>query len=194
MFSPAIRRMLANGSAKIGPPVRVEITELRNSGISAGTQAANIELPPSTNHLFMNGKGKQGGRFKAPEYREWIATAVPLLAGSLRPVKLLPFRIRYTLFGSLFGGGVGLNPNRDLGNLEKPITDALVSACVIPGDSLAAGLYGITLEFSNQDEGRAFIRVEIREGPWTDNATCSGGESTGPSGRAESAACSHVER
>lgn len=159
MFSPAIRRMLANGSATMGPPVRVEIPQLRNPVISAGTQAADIELPPSTNHLFMNGK-KGTGRFKSPEYREWIATAVPVLAGSLRPVKLLPFRIRYTLFG-----GAGLNPGRDLGNLEKPITDALVSACVIPGDSLAAGLHGIALDFKNQDEGRAFVRVEIREGP-----------------------------
>lgn len=158
MFSPAIRRMIANGSARVGPPVRVEITRSQDSVIRAGTQAAELELPPSTNHLFMNGK-KGTGRFKSPKYREWIATAVPLLADSLRPVKLLPFRIRYTLFG-----GAGLNPGRDLGNLEKPLTDALVTACIIPGDSLSAGLHGIALDFNNQDEGRAFVRVELIEG------------------------------
>lgn len=157
-LSPAIRRMIADGRAQFGPPVRVEIQQLSNSGISVETRAdraIELPLPPSTNNLFMT-IGKH--RPKSPKYRDWIATAVPMLA-ALTPLSRPPFALTYTLFG-----GCGLNLARDLGNIEKPITDAIVAAKLLPDDSLRAGLWSIQLRYVERDEGTACVRVELTEG------------------------------
>lgn len=43
-------------------------------------------------------------------------------------------------------------------------------------------------------DGHAYVDITNEVKAWPNNATCSGGESTGPSGRAESAACSPADR
>ncbi len=112
-----------------------------------------VPVPPSTNNLYVN---RAKGRSKSTEYRDWIAT-VSMRMMVLRPINTGPFRITYTLMG-----GSDLNLGRDLGNIEKPLTDLLVSTKRICNDSLRAGLHEIILRYVECGEGAAFVRIETR--------------------------------
>lgn len=91
-----------------------------------GTHAyAQLSLPPSTNNLFMNAKGR--GRVKSKQYREWIEDNGHA-AGSLKTPDRFPVRVCLKVGGKL-------NVRRDLDNLIKPCLDLLVSVGVLPDDS-----------------------------------------------------------
>lgn len=86
-----------------------------------------LPLPPSTNQLFANEPGK--GRVKTSLYRAWIASAAShLMLQRVKPVAS-PVAITITLDGKVHRG-------RDLGNVEKAVTDLLVSQGIIAGDNL----------------------------------------------------------
>ncbi len=85
-----------------------------------------IPVPPSTNHLFATVRGNR--RVKSKAYREWLAAVFPVLM-ELRKPKALPAEVCATVYGKV-------NKGRDLDNLMKPIGDAIVTAGVLPGDSI----------------------------------------------------------
>lgn len=103
---------------------------------STNTTAANVvmpqskfhvtlPLPPSTNNLFATVGSR---RVKSREYKAWLANAEAALIELRKPAGL-PAGVRVSVFGSV-------NRQRDLDNMLKPVLDALVSAGVLPGDSL----------------------------------------------------------
>ncbi len=140
-----IRKAMAEG--------RVTERTAKLTGPSGMFGMVEVPVPPSTNNLYVN---RAKGRSKSTEYRDWIAT-VSMRMMVLRPVKPGPFRITYTLMG-----GSDLNLGRDLGNIEKPLTDLLVSTKRICNDSLRAGLHEIILRYVECGEGAAFVRIETR--------------------------------
>lgn len=106
-------------------PGTATITASRGVKLPGGTYGTvEIELPPSTNNLFATVKGR---RVKSKEYTRWIKRNLPTVAQLRQPI--LPCRVVIGLFGKINGA-------RDGDNFLKPIMDALVSAGVIPGDSL----------------------------------------------------------
>lgn len=125
------------------------------ASVATFAQHVDIPPPPSTNKLTFNrSHGKGRGRVKSDAYREWIALVEPMVM-ALKPLAPGPFRITYTLVG-----GSDLNLGRDLGNLEKPLSDLLVSAKRISNDSLWAGLHELILRFVENDSGSAYVRIE----------------------------------
>jgi hypothetical protein len=89
-----------------------------------------LPLPPSTNNLFatVGTSDCKQRRVKTRAYREWLAAAGIVLL-ELRKPKALPAKVCFTIFGTV-------NRARDCDNFLKPLLDALVSADVLPGDSL----------------------------------------------------------
>lgn len=85
-------------------------------------------VPPSTNNLFVT-VGRR--RVKSGEYRDWLATVLPEVA-KLRKPDRFPVRVIATLFGK----PPKVNMRRDIGNIEKALTDSLVHAGIIPDDNL----------------------------------------------------------
>lgn len=85
-----------------------------------------VPVPPSANNLFPTVRGR---RVVSAAYRAWRAVAHPLLA-ALAPPAAFPVEVWLTLAGK------GVNGRRDVANVEKAVTDALVSVGVLPGDSL----------------------------------------------------------
>ncbi len=89
-----------------------------------------LPLPPSTNHLFATVvRGGKPFRVKAKPYREWISAstnALAHLAGCFVPS---PVSVEIHLKGRV-------NLSRDLGNVEKPVTDLAVGLGFIADDSL----------------------------------------------------------
>ena len=86
----------------------------------------NLPMPPSLNNAYPT--SKSGHRYKSPRYKAWAEEA--------------GYEVNRTLKGERLGGPVQLlyafnerETRADLGNLEKPVTDVLVSAGVIVGDS-----------------------------------------------------------
>lgn len=89
-----------------------------------------LPFPPSVNRLYRSFKGRS---IKSKAYREWEKEAAwSLVAQKPRPIK---GRYKLTLL---------LTPpdkrKRDLGNLEKAISDALQTAGVIENDHLCRRL------------------------------------------------------
>lgn len=85
----------------------------------------NLPMPPSLNNCFPT--AKNGRRFKSSRYKAWSE-----LAG---------WEVKRYLKGEGLRGPVALRyafnekeTRADLGNLEKPVTDLLVSLSVIDGD------------------------------------------------------------
>jgi crossover junction endodeoxyribonuclease RusA len=111
----------------------------------ARTEARRVELslpfPPSVNALFFNVPGR--GRVKTDTYTGWENEAAWLLA-SQKPGRIVgDYEIEITAF----------RPDkrrRDLGNLEKGISDLLVSQRVIQDDRFAQK---ITLQWGSGGEG-----------------------------------------
>lgn len=89
----------------------------------ASADSATVPVPPSTNNLFRTVGVK---RFRTKEYVAWSALAEPILA-TIRPPKEYPVMVVMRVTGKL-------NVQRDIDNLIKPVSDALVAAGVITDD------------------------------------------------------------
>lgn len=154
----SLPRKLAEELARRGRGRAVNVAALQDVGLTppAGPPGfdltATVPVPPSTNNLFVT-IGRR--RFKSPAYRAWLAVAVPLLARLRRP-EVFPVRVLVTAFA--------INEARDVDNLAKPVSDALVTAGVLPGDSIGAGVWE-TLQRYRPDgpDGVAVVRIEAVE-------------------------------
>ena len=110
-----------------------------------------LPYPPSVNHAFRNLPG--GGRAKASHYRAWRKEAALELMAQ-RPPK---YKGQYTLEISARRPD---NRMRDIDNLIKPISDALVAAGIVRDDS---DCVRVTAEWSDKAQRvGCMIRVE----PW----------------------------
>lgn len=107
----------------------------------------NLPKPPSVNTLFSNAPGR--GRVKTPAYRAWLEEAGWALL-SQKPAHVTgPVCLDYLIHDS---------GRADLGNLEKGLTDLLVSHEIIEDDNRSI-VRRITLEWSPHVVG---CRVHIR--------------------------------
>lgn len=89
-------------------------------------QVLFLPLPPSTNNLFVNIKGR--GRIKAPKYRSWIWAAGWAIAKQ-NPLKFVG-DVEVTILAARVNGR-----RRDIDNLIKPVLDLLVTHAVLKDDS-----------------------------------------------------------
>lgn len=85
-----------------------------------------LALPPSTNALFLNVPGR--GRVRTPQYREWSEAAGWQIRTQVAKNLPIPAPVAIEI-----RAGLPKRP-RDLGNLEKALTDCLVEYGVIAGD------------------------------------------------------------
>lgn len=114
----------------------------------------NLPKPPSVNKSTINvDRANRGAsnrsRVKSPDYRSWIETAGWELILQ-RPKRLNgPVELEYLVEDA--GRG-------DLGNLEKPATDLLVTHRIIEGDHRSI-VRRITLAWSAEVKG---VRVTIK--------------------------------
>lgn len=97
------------------------------------TFAADLPMPPSSNNMFVNAPGKQGGRFPSGAYKAWEKEAARALLdqweAANRPQIAKPYAVHIR---------VNLNHQGDIANREKAITDLLVSTIPgFPGDQWA---------------------------------------------------------
>lgn len=129
-------------------PGTARITHSIGVKLPGGTRnVVTVTLPPSTNNLFATSGGK---RVKTREYKDWIAAVVPLFMDLKRPE--LPCRVCISLEGKV-------PRQRDGDNFLKPVMDALVTAQVIPGDSLVY-IVGASWGYW-PDDGRPRLSVEF---------------------------------
>lgn len=116
----------------------------------AGTLAVvTVPVPPSTNHLFAT-VGRR--RIVTRDYKAWQAVAIPILERLARPVEY-PCEVWMTLRGKA-------NGNRDIANIEKAITDAMVKAGVLPDDKLRYVVGNHQLYRPDDGEPRVEVRIE----------------------------------
>jgi hypothetical protein len=87
---------------------------------------ADLPMPPSSNNMFVNAPGKQGGRFPSGAYKAWKKAAGRALIEQWQaaegPVIGKPYAVHIEL---------NLNHQADIANREKALTDLLVAT--IPG-------------------------------------------------------------
>lgn len=133
---------LTRGQAK---RLGVELPRGREAVVAVG-------LPPSVNNLFASVNGR---RIKSRAYKAWLEEVTPALA-RLAPPSHYPASLSYVVVGE-----DGLNLGRDLGNLEKPLSDALVAAGVIPDDCLRY-VHGVSLLYRPGASGVARVEVSVR--------------------------------
>ncbi|MFN3858145.1 MAG: RusA family crossover junction endodeoxyribonuclease [Caulobacter sp.] len=111
--------------------------------------SVTLPFPPSTNRLWRSVNGRN---IKSAEYREWEARAVAGLGRRNAPPLTGPYSI-------LFNCERPDRRRRDLGNLEKALSDALVTGKVIADDCNAER---ITLAWVRAADSKApVVRVEI---------------------------------
>jgi len=87
----------------------------------------SLPMPPSVNALYKNVKGR--GRAKTSRYLDWITEAGIELNLQHVPTLTPPYSIEYAV-------GRPDKRKRDVANLEKALSDLLVSMDVIEDDSL----------------------------------------------------------
>lgn len=112
---------------------------VRDGRTLVGEQTFLLPLPPSVNQLTLNVRGR--GRIKTPAYRSWITEAGLRL--NLQRPKFMPGYVRMSVRA--------IRPDRrrrDLGNLEKAISDLLVSHGIIEDDSF---IQAISMEWWGSD-------------------------------------------
>ncbi|HUD74647.1 MAG TPA: hypothetical protein VMQ76_06200 [Terracidiphilus sp.] len=88
----------------------------------------NLPMPPSTNNLFFNGKGRTG-RVRTPEYNAWIKEAGYMLRSQH------PRSIRERVDILIEVSDSESTMSWDVANREKAVVDLLVAHYVILGDS-----------------------------------------------------------
>lgn len=103
-----------------------------------------LPFPPTTNNLFA-GKTR---RFKSRRYKEWSDEAGRAIAAQNPPGFACPVAVTYSY-------GRPDKRRRDIGNLEKAVSDSLVDTGVLADDSLIEKL---TLQWCEDVTG---CRVEI---------------------------------
>lgn len=108
--------------------------------------SVSLPRPPSTNNLFANVRGR--GRVKTSEYRSWRTEA----GWMLKMQHAQPIKGPVSLGYQVEDKGKG-----DLGNLEKAITDLLVSHNMIEGDSREV-VRRITMEWANIEGVRVTVQ------------------------------------
>jgi Holliday junction resolvase RusA-like endonuclease len=113
------------------PGICTAIAEGRVTGMGTrtafGAQSVRVPVPPSTNNLFVSGRG--GKRFPSQKYKAWRLVAIPQLQ-LLAPVEVYPVRAVLVVVGKLRKG-------RDIDNLVKAILDGAKSAGVIADDDFS---------------------------------------------------------
>lgn len=87
-----------------------------------------LPFPPSVNRLWRTTKG--GGVYRSPKYAEWRRLAMWQIAGQAKGKRISgPYKLTI----------LAVRPDkrkRDLGNLEKAISDILVSQNIVEDDCL----------------------------------------------------------
>lgn len=109
-----------------------------------------LPFPPSLNNLFANGRK---GRFRTPAYDAWFALASTAVKDSHRQ-RIGPYSLHIAL----------RRPDkrrRDLGNLEKGISDLLVAHGIVKDDCLAER---ITLQWDADLPADCVVLVQPFEG------------------------------
>ena len=89
-----------------------------------------LPFPPSANAIWRNVNGRT---LKSAAYRSWLQEALLLLRAQRAPSVKGSYRL------ALFADRPD-NRRRDLGNLEKAVSDVLVQAGVVEDDHLAASI------------------------------------------------------
>lgn len=113
----------------------------------------DLPFPPSVNGAYAtNWKTKR--RFKSKGYDDWTTAAVLAIGGGA-PMLDGPVTVKYTFTKPKNQDGSENKIKRDLGNLEKPVSDFLVFISVIEDDSL---IQRMELEWGDTPKG---CRVEI---------------------------------
>lgn len=113
-----------------------------------------LPYPPSTNRLW---RAVNGRNIKSAEYRRWLAEGwradfAQRQVGETRVSVSGPYKL--TIVADRPD-----NRRRDLGNLEKPVSDLLVALGVISDDCNAQE---ITLKWSEKPASRpAFVHVTV---------------------------------
>lgn len=92
-----------------------------------------LPFPLSVNNLFVN-NARTRGRFKSARYKAWENEATQAIRRQ-EPIPVFsdPVRVTYSI-------GKPDNRKRDLGNLEKSVSDALVANGILTDDSLIEDL------------------------------------------------------
>lgn len=103
-----------------------------------------VKYPPSANRLWRSVKGRN---IKSEEYRDWMAGNRPLTYMVRGPYRLLIEAQRPD------------KRRRDLGNIEKPLSDALVQMGGVEDDCLAEE---ITLRWVKEDLG-GMVRMTVTQ-------------------------------
>lgn len=123
-------------------------------------------MPPTSNNLFatVSGKGftftrkgkirNKSIRVKTKDYVDWLAKAVPVMR-EMGQVKNFPVEVRIVLFP-----GDGWRSTSDVANREKAVTDALVTAGVIPDDNTKY-VYGVRVALGGRLKGPGCVVVMV---------------------------------
>lgn len=106
----------------------------------------SLPVPPSTNQCYANAPG--GGRVSTKKYRAWQSTALPYCLLVKRGIVTPPYRLTISVPGDMRG---------DIANREKPLSDLLVAARVLPDDRHAER---VTVERGTHRDGMAICHIE----------------------------------
>jgi crossover junction endodeoxyribonuclease RusA len=118
------------------------------------TVRVEIPQPPSVNTLYLNVRGK--GRVKSDAYKRWLQEAGWAVKLTKPGSVSGPCRLWYTIPRPTD------RRKRDIGNLEKPLTDLLVSYGVIDDDSK---VQGINIEYGDTDCVVALVEPADKQAP-----------------------------
>lgn len=107
-----------------------------------------IDVPPSTNNLYANARGK--GRVKSLAYRQWLEAAGWSVKAQVQSRKLdAPWAITIRAH---------IRSTRDISNLIKPIEDLVVKLKLAPDDRFCRKVTAIRDE--TMASGRAIVTIE----------------------------------
>lgn len=110
--------------------------------------SVTLPLPPSTNNCFSNVPGV--GRVSTKKYRAWKRVALPYCLTVKRGIVTPPYRLTISVPADMRG---------DIANREKPLSDLLVKARVLPDDRHAER---VTVERGLHRDGMAICSIEWR--------------------------------
>ena len=115
--------------------------------------AVTLPLPPSANALFRN--LKSGGRAKTAEYKAWTETARYAVITAWRAANKPSVAAKDTPMMLTIDAGI-TDRSRDLGNVEKAISDVLAKELPIPDDRY---FDLIVLRRGQAPEGMAVVKI-----------------------------------
>lgn len=106
----------------------------------------SLPVPPSVNQCYTNVAGV--GRVSTKKYRAWKRVALPYCLTVKRGIVTPPYRLTISVPADMRG---------DIANREKPLSDLLVKARVLPDDRHAER---VTTERGAHKDGMAICRIE----------------------------------